>query len=415
LTRSPAGAPPTPHPNPRARRAAGVARAAGAIALVGAVSSGCSLFSPPTPGADSASSLAPPGPVGYVACPDAVTPVELATRTAEPDIRLPLSGTPVLGNFAIATSPDGRWAYVVTSDGVNSSRPAGATTVPPATTGSSPPTAPSEVSVQNVVIPIDLVTQQARAPIGIPGQGGTHAIVVLPGGRTVLAASGSSVVPVDAVTRQVGTPLALGPGHTIFGMALDPRSSTLYALVAGGVVPIDTADAKAGALIPTGLSVSSVYSPHGIAVTADGHTVYVVGQGGSDFGGRVLPIDVATGATGVTTGFDKFGIADPAAVAIGPGGSGLLVADAANNWLNPVSRADFSDPTQPVPLPGRTRDSSTPGTGHPTDVVFGPGRTGAFVVDGFSVVLPYQPARRTFGRPIPVCSGASSMTVAPAP
>ena len=81
------------------------------------------------------------------------------------------------------------------------------------------------------MIPIDLVTQQAEAPIRIPGQGGTHAIVVLPGGRTVLAASGSTIVPVDAVTRQVGAPLDLGPGRTIFGMALDPterRPSTSW-------------------------------------------------------------------------------------------------------------------------------------------------------------------------------------------
>ena len=124
--------------------------------------------------------------------------------------------------------------------------------------------------VQNVVIPIDLVTQQAERPIRIPGQGGTHAIVVMHGGRTVLAASGSTIVPVDAVTHDVGTPLDLGPGHTIFGMALSPTGPTLYALVAGGVFPVDTANATAGVEIPTRLSVSSVYSPHGIAVTRTG-------------------------------------------------------------------------------------------------------------------------------------------------
>jgi hypothetical protein len=383
--------------------------------MVGALACGCSLFSPPAATPDHDASLAPPGPVGYVVCPNAVTPVELATHTPEADIPLPISGTPVLGNFAITTSPDGRWAYVVTSDGASSSPSAGATTLPPATTGSPGADPPPGVSVQNVVIPIDLVTQQAEAPIKIPGQGGTHAIVAMPGGRFVLASSGSSIVPVNVATRQVGTPLQLGSGRTVFGMALDPTGPTLFALVAGGVVPVDTANATAGALIPTALSVSSVYSPHGIVVTNDGDTVYVVGQGGSDYGGRVLPIVAATGATLATTGFDKFGISDPAAVAIDPTGTGLLVADAANNWINPVPLNDFSDPPDPIPLPQRSRDSSTPGTGHPTDVVFGPGHTGAFVVDGFSVVLPYQPATRAFSPAIPVCSGASSMTVAPAP
>ena len=318
--------------------------------------SGCSLFSTPAPPTVVAPSLSPPGALGYVVCPNAVTPVELATHTAEPDIRLPISGTPDLGNFAIATSPDGRWAYVVTSDGVTPS-PSTRRTLPPVTTGATRrrpearPSRPPGSSVQNVVIPINLVTQQAEEPIRIPGQGGTHAIVVMPGGRTVLAASGSTIVPVDAVTRQVGAPLDLGPGDTIFGLALDPASTTLYALVAGGVFPVDTATATAGALIPTRLSVSSVNSPHGIVVTGNGATVYVVGQGGTDYGGRVLPIATATGAALPMTGFDKFGISDPASIALNPAGTELLVADAANNWVNPVPLATFADPADPVRLP----------------------------------------------------------------
>lgn len=391
------------------------------VGLIGIALSGCSIFATPVPApVRDSGSLAPPGAVGYVVCPDAVTPVELATRTAEAAIPLPISGTPVLGDFAITTSSDGRWAYVVTGDGVAPSQSKGATTVPPATTAaasttSSSPTPPSGVKVQNVVIPINLITQQAGRPIDIPGQGGTHAIVVLPGGRIVLAASGSTIVPVNPFTGQVGSPLDLGPGRTIFGMVLDPKSTTLYALVAGAVVPVDTANATAGASIPTGLSVSSVYSPHGIAVTTDGSTVYVVGQGGTDFGGRVLPVVTATGATLAPTGFDRFGIADPAAVAVTPDGSMLLVVDSANNWLNPVSVATFSDPGPPVRLPQLPGSTTGTGTGHPTDIVLGPGTTGAFVVDGFDAVVPYQPARGVFGRAIPVCSGASSMTVAPAP
>jgi DNA-binding beta-propeller fold protein YncE len=394
--------------------------AAWAVALVGVTATGCSLFPPPSPTPDPGSSLAPPGAVGYVVCPDAVTPVELATRTAEADIRLPVSGTPVLGDFAIATSADGRWAYVVTGDGVSSRRSAGATTVPPVTTGVSGSAPPPGVSVQNVVIPINLVTQQAGSPIKIPGQGGTHAIVVMPDGRTVLAASGSTVVPVDTATRQVGTALDLGSGRTIFGMALDPKGTTLYALVAGGVFPVTIASGTAGAEIPTGLSASSVYSPHGIAVTGDGATVYVVGQagvgqGGVDFGGRVLPIVASTRATLPKTGFDRFGIADPAALAITADGSSLLVVDSANNWVNPVPLSTFSAPPTPVPLPEPSGSASTSGTQHPTDIVLGPGRSGAFIVVGFNTVRPYEPGSQTFGRPIPVCSGAASMAVAPAP
>jgi hypothetical protein len=400
------------------------------VGLLAAALSGCALFAQPRPAAVGGSSLAPAGSVGYVVCTNAVTPVELATRTAEAPIPLPISGTPDLGNFAIATSPDGRWAYVVTADGV-----AAGTT--PATTAPGPSTAPSTTTpatsssagpsgtgaravtpgdgTHNVVIPIDLVAQRAERPIPIPGQGGTHAIVVLPGGRTVLAASGSTIVPVDVASRRVGRPLELGAGGTIFGMALDPVTTTLYALVAGGVVPVDTADDTAGATLPTGLAVSSVDSPHGIAVTADGSTVYVVGQGPPDFGGRVLPIATATGLAGPAASFDYYGIADPAALAVEPDGSSLLVVDSANNWVNPVPLASFTNPPAPVRLPAQQAGAANSGTQHPTDIVLGPTGTGAFVVEGFDAVLPYDPAAETFGPAIPVCAGASSMAVAPAP
>jgi hypothetical protein len=353
-----------------------------------------------------------------VVCSNAVTPVELATRTAEADIPLGLAGSPALGNFAIAASVDGRWAYVVTSNGVvPAPLPAAGAAAPPSTAPatSSPPVPPPGVGVQNVVVPIDLVSQTAERPIEIPGQGGTHAIVVLPGGRTVLAASGSTIVPIDAISRRVGKPLDLGPGHTIFGMVLDPGRAMIYALVTGGVFPVNTANGTAGVEIPTGLSVSSVYSPHGIAITGDGATLFVVGQGGTDFGGRVLPIVASSGATQPTTGFDRFGIADPAALAITSDGSSLLVVDSANNWVNPVPLATFSDPPPPVRLPQQTAAASTSGTQHPTDIVLGPGRTGAFIVVGFDAVRPYDPGPQTFGRAIPVCSGAASMAVAPAP
>ena len=390
--------------------------------------SGCGLFAQPRPTPVGGASLAPAGSVGYVVCPNAVTPVELATHTAEAPIPLPVSGTPDQGDFAIATSPDGRWAYVVTTEGAGarspqpsagasgpttSSTPLGAPQAPPSTGGSSQP--PSGVGAQNVVIPIDLVAQRAGAPIDIPGRGGTHAIVVLPDGHTVLAASGSALVPVDVATRHVGTPVDLGAGRTVFGMALDPVSTTLYVLVSGGVVPVNTVRDTTGATILTGLAVSSVNSPHGIAVTQSGSTVYVVGQGPPDYGGRVLPITTATGAVGAAASFDAYGISDPAALAVEPDGSALLVVDSANNWVNPVPVAAFAHPPTPVRLPAQGAGGPGSGTGHPTDIVLGPPGFGAFVVLGFDAVLPYDPGSETFGQAIPVCTGASSMAVAPSP
>ncbi|MBV8463567.1 MAG: hypothetical protein JO368_09755 [Acidimicrobiales bacterium] len=393
-------------PRHRRRREASAQRSpyfviAAAAVLVAAA--GALVVAPAASRVLDATSLAPAGPVGYVVCPNAVTPVELATRTAEAPIPLPVVGTPVLGSFAIGTSADGRWAYVATTDGVAASAPGA-----PAGRGTA-----ASGGVGNVLIPVDLVGQRALAPIPLPGQGGSHAVVVLPSGHLVLVADGTGVVPVDPFTRAVGTPLDLGAGHAIFGMTLDPTGTIVYALVPGGVVPVDTVHDVARPAISTGLSVSSVDSPHGLAVSADGATLYVAGQGGADYGGRVLPVQTATGQPMPAAGFDRFGIADPAALALD--GDEVLVADAANNWVNGVPLGSFTDPPAPVPLPAHPGRAAITGTEHPTDIVAGPGRTGAFLVDGFDAVLPYDPTTSAFGKPIAVCSGASSMSVAPAP
>lgn len=357
---------------------------AAAPVLLAAGLAGCAVVaapnSPTVPGARPASA----GPVGYVVCPGAVTPIELRTRTAEAPIALPVHGTPSLGNFAVTTSPDGRRAFVVTQ-----STPPGRSTT-------------------NVLIPIDLATQRAGVPIDLPGHGATSAVVVMHDGRMVLAASGTTIVPVDVATRAVGHPLDLGRGRAIAGLALNPVSPILYALVADGVIPVDTASANAGAPIVTGLTVSSVSSPHGLVVSADGTTLYVAGQGPPDYGGRVLQVALATGVVGASTGFDRYGISDPAALALTPDGTQVLVADSADNWIDTVPTATFASPLAPVRLPG----GAGSGTGHPTDIVTGPAGTGTFLVTGLGTVLPYDPAHQTFGAPVRVCSGASSMTAA---
>jgi DNA-binding beta-propeller fold protein YncE len=306
---------------------------------------------------------------------------------AEASIPLPVRGTPPLGDYAVAVAPDGRTAYVLTQ---STSR--GGT-------------------ASNVLIPVDLTSQHAGAPIVLPGHGATGAVVVMHDGRTVLAASGTSVVPVDVATRAVGQPLDLGAGHTVSGMALSPTSDVLYVLVPDGVIPVDTATARAGAPILTGLTVSSVSSPHGLVVSPDGATLWVAGQGPPDFGGRVLPVATATGTPGTATSFDAFGITDPAALAVTADGSELLVADSANNWIDTVLTAHPAQPLSPVRLPTGSGTASASGTDHPTDVVAGPAGVGAFVVTGLGTVLPYDPVRRTYGSSIRVCDGATSMAV----
>ena len=385
-----------------------VALVAAAVPLLAS----CTLFrAPPTPNVGNASQ-APVQAVGYVACPSSVTPIELATGTAEADIPLPISGSPSLGDYAIATSPDGRWAYVVTSDGSSSSG-SPATSAIPATTGATPGGAaqPAQPGSQNVVVPIDLLSQRAGRPIDIPGDGSTHGIVVSPDGTTVYAVSGSTVVPVDVADRHVGTPVDVGPTHPIFGLVENPSATKLYALVAGGVFPISLSDGTVGAPIVTGLSVSSVYSPHGIAISSDGSTLYTVGEVAGS-GGRIAAMSTVTGVVGPVGSFDSFGMGTPSALVLVPDGSAAFVTDLGNNWVDPV----------PVPrtLAPSPRSGSRPAaTGwrssiRATSSSRAPGPQ-AYVVAGFDTVLPFNVVARQYGNAIPVCAGASSMSIALTP
>src|SRR5580704_17988721 len=128
---------------PSGRRRSRLLVATATAGLLAPALSGCGLFAQPRPTSVGGGSLAPAGSVGYVVCSNAVTPVELATDTAEAPIPLPISGTPEQGDFAIATSPDGRREYVVTTEGGGAGPPPAAATT---TTSTGPGSAPAPTS-----------------------------------------------------------------------------------------------------------------------------------------------------------------------------------------------------------------------------------------------------------------------------
>lgn len=333
-------------------------------------------------------SLAPVGPMGYVVCPNAVSPIELDSGTVEPPIALPAPGSSASGNVVITAAANGRQAFVVAGR------------------------SGADGTVHNELIPIDLTTQRAGRPRPLPGNGPSRAVVPSGNGQLVLVAIGSDIIAVDPRTGALGKVLHLGPGHLIAGLVPAATGSTVFALVPGGVIPVDVASSHIGALIPTGLAISSIDAPHGMALTPDGGTLMVIGQGGPALGGRIVPISTSSLVSGPGGSFDAFGIADPSAVAVTPDGTTAVVADAANGWLLNVPTRSLAAPPPPVRLPV---SAGTLDLGHPTDVVMGPGATGAFVVAGLDAVLPYNPTSGHFGAPIGVCAGATSMTVAPSP
>ena len=381
-----------PPGRPRARRRSGAHLPRAAALTAGALLlAGCGLFAQPTPNPPPGPILAPPGTLAYVVCAGAVTPVELATSTPEADIPLHLPGTPVLGDYAIAVGPGGRTAYVDTSPVV----------------GGTP---------HDEVVPINLVTQRAGAPIALPGTGGTHAIVVSPDGTTVWAASGSSVVPVDVGTGRAGTPVRVPSAGTVSSLVFDPSGSTLYALGNASVVPISVVRRAVGPAIATSLTVSSTDSPHGMTLDPAGTSLVVVGQGGSTFGGRILTVPLPSGPATAPASFDVFGnVSSPSAVAVTPDGKLALVADGPNNWVVPVQVGSTLTPHPPVRMPVQSGAGGGLSTQHPTDLVLDPGGSTAWIVTGFDALLPLTVSSLTYGTPVPVCTGAASVALAPSP
>ncbi len=368
----------------------GIRRVAAPVAA-GVLLAGCALFAQPTPNPPPGPSLAPPGTLAYVACAGAVTPVELATGTPEADIPLHLPGTPTLGDYAIAVAPDARTAYVDTSPVVDG-------------------------AARDEVVPVDLLTQRAGAPITIPGTGGTHAIAVSPDGTTVWAASGDSVVPIDVGTHRVGPPVAVPRAGAVAALVFDRSGTTLYALGNGEIVPISVSGRAAGTAIPTSLTVSSTDAPHGMVLAPDGTTLLVVGQGGSTFGGRILTVPLPSGPATAPASFDVFGnVSSPSAVAVTPDGTLALVADGPNNWVVPVAVGSTLVPRPPARMPVQSGADGGLSTQHPTDLVLGPGGGTAWIVTGFDALLPMAVPSLTYGNPVPVCTGAASVVLAPSP
>ncbi len=238
-------------------------------------------------------------PTGYVANfgSGTVTPIDTANNTALASIAVGR------GPFAVAITPDGKYAYV--TDKLD-----GTVSVIDTSTNTNTGTT---IKVGNL-------------PFGI---------AMCPNGNAYVANFGSGTVSViDTSTNKVVS--TINSGLFPLGVACSPDGKTVYIanfggsllgvpspyipMVQGSIIPIDTSTNKAGTPIKVGTG------PYAVCFSPDSSTAYVPNAGSSN----VSVINVATGKINETIGVGLV----PIGCGMSPDGSLLLVANAFSNSVS---------------------------------------------------------------------------------
>jgi DNA-binding beta-propeller fold protein YncE len=290
--------------------------------------------------------IAPNGTTAYLTAGGDIVPVNLATRTVGKPIRVPTA------SWAMAFAPDGTTLYVLSRNLLTGTKRSQGTqtagTVTPINTATNTALKPIQLPVpekpwgfvediaitpngktayvlfgvqggkaySNAVIPINLATNTALAPIAIATPGFASGLAIAHGGRTVYVLSTRSVTPIDTATNQaepaINLPANAGNAYSI---ALAPNGKTMYALSPRGLVPIRTASRT---VLPM-ISVPKIQPVTELAISPDGKTIYVgvfthrlPAQHGITLhsGGGVVPISTATNTAGqaINLGVSPWGV-----------------------------------------------------------------------------------------------------------
>jgi YVTN family beta-propeller protein len=297
---------------------------------------------------------------------DTVTPIDTATNTAGPAIRV--GPQPI----AIAVTPNGRTAYVVNQNASVAGPDISDGTVTPITTATNTPGNPIKVGRlpaaiaitpdgqtayvvnqgDNTVTPIATATNTPGKPIKV-GMLPT-AIAITPDGQTAYVASmgigDGSVTPISTATNEPGKPVSVG--YDPKAIVVTPDGQTAYVVNSGGytgtssgqihlagtVTPISTATDRPGATITIGGNPTLV----AMAITPDGQTAYVLADApakGSlplpEGAGFVVPVATATNQPGKPIAVGQL----PSGLAITPDGATLYVSDSNSNTVTPIAIA----------------------------------------------------------------------------
>jgi DNA-binding beta-propeller fold protein YncE len=223
----------------------------------------------------------PNGKVLYVINGGAKTVIVMrtASNSVLTSIKIPANSPGI--PFNIGITPNGKTAYVV--DGRFQAKPG-----------------------ENSVVPINLATNRALAPIKIWASGMADGLVIAPDGRTAYVLSSRAVTPIDTATNKAEPAINLPEtaGYA-YSMALTPNGKTIYVLTPRGVVPIRTASRTV--LRRIGVPKLDLFTQ--LAITPDGRTIYVgaritrprMYRGHKlqqTVGGGVVPISTATNTAG---------------------------------------------------------------------------------------------------------------------
>jgi YVTN family beta-propeller protein len=236
---------------------------------------------------------------------DAVLAIRVATNTTERVIKVGRGAFP----DAIATTPNGKTAYVTLASG-------------------------------DEVLPITTAANEPGRAVKVGAF--PDAIAITPNGRTVYVGNDGSdtVTPISAATNKPASAVKVGVSPGVIGIT--PNGRTVY--VGNGlteqrpsstpfnaVVPISTATDSAGRALSVAAAINPAGSADAFAFSRDGKTAYVAVAGTDE----VDPIRVASGALGRAIQAGD----DPGPVVITPNGKTAYVADLGSDTVTPVSTA----------------------------------------------------------------------------
>lgn len=201
----------------------------------------------------------------------------------------------------------------------------------------------------------------------------------------------NTVSVIDTATNQiVGSPIPAAPSP--YTMAITPNGKTLYMVGDGGAITvIDTQTNQPVTTIPLGFSAGT------IAISPDGKTAYITEQGAPN----VVVLDTQSNqlvGSPITVGEDPWG------VAFSPDGKTAYVANQSDDNVSVIDTGSRQTVGSPIPV----GDS-------PVNIVFSPDGKTAFVnnENDDNVSAIDTGSRQTVGSPIPVGESPWSLAMSP--